>query len=147
MLHSSTAVRGLTLVGVISVVLTVACQANGPLVAQSTASPSRSPSASASTSQSATPIAPSELPPPLPTVLPTPLPPGEAYGLLLTGGNLELIRPDAAIAATTSVTPGSIEPCPAGQGVARLLPPVSATNELVYFRAGDPAIRASPAGV
>ncbi len=78
-------------------------------------------------------------------MLPTPLPPGEAYGLLLTGGTLELIRPDAAIAATTSVTPGSVEPCP-GQGIARLQPPVSASNALVYFRDGDTTIRSLSAG-
>lgn len=138
--------RLLAIIWVLPACLAVSCQANGPLVAQSTASPSSSPGASPFTSQSASPIAPSESPSPVPTVLPTPLPPGEAYGLLLTGGTLELIKPDATIAATTSVTPGSVEPCPTGQGVALLQPPVSASNALVYFRDGDTTIRSLSAG-
>src|SRR5467141_210681 len=113
-------------VGTLIVFLAVSCGRVSPLVAQHAASPSR-----VST----------------PSPVPTPAPPAPTYGLLLSAGSLELIRPDASIAATAPVAPSSVQHCTAGHDAAVLQPPVSASNSLVYFRDGDTRLRSlSPSG-
>jgi WD40 repeat protein len=74
------------------------------------------------------------------------------YGLLVTlaagasspwpYGKLEVIRPDATVAGSVSVSPPSLAAQACGQGMgAWVQPPVSATNDQIYFRDGDTRIR------
>lgn len=82
-----------------------------------------------------------------PSPVSTPTPPAPTYGLLLSAGSLELIRPDATIAAATPVAAPSVQSCTAGQDAAVLQPPVSGSNSTVYFRDGDTKLRSlSPSG-
>src|SRR5579859_2736696 len=56
--------------------------------------------------------------------------------------NLELIKPDATIAASVCIKLTSLSPQACGQGPAAWLqPPVSATNDEIYYRDGDTNIR------
>ncbi|MHB8588370.1 MAG: hypothetical protein ACYDA0_05905 [Candidatus Dormibacteraceae bacterium] len=71
-----------------------------------------------------------------------------AYGILLSppgltsDTKLELIRPDATIAASIAIASPSLPAQACGQGMgAWLEPPVSATNDEVYYRDGDTKIR------
>jgi hypothetical protein len=103
--------------------LTLACGGSSPA-----ASRSPSPSARASATVSTAPSSPSA----------GPL--TGAYGLLLSAGTLYLIRSDASEAGTVNVAAPSVQTC--GQGMAAVLqPPVSASNDQVYFRDGDTRIR------
>jgi hypothetical protein len=70
-----------------------------------------------------------------------------AYGLLLSPGKLELVDPKGCVQATAQVGPASTHNC--GSGIAAVLaPPVSASNDKVYFRDGDTKIRSiTPSGL
>jgi len=75
-----------------------------------------------------------------PTASATPNPLSGSFGLLLSAGTLFLINPDASEAASVTVAPPSVQSCV--QGMAAVLqPPVSATDDQVYFRDGDTKIR------
>jgi hypothetical protein len=66
--------------------------------------------------------------------------PASSYGLLLAGGNVEMIDTCGKVAAKQAVAPSSVQHCKsAAQAV--LEPPVSATRDRVYFRDGDQKIR------
>jgi hypothetical protein len=93
---------------------------------------SRSPAASAS---------PSSSPSSTPSATASAGPLTGTYGLLLSAGTLQLIKPDASAAATVSITPPSVQFCTSAHDGALLAPPVSATNDQVYFRDGDTKIR------
>jgi len=91
-------------------------------------SPSASPSASAAASTT-----------PSPSSGITPL--TGKYGILVTGGNIELIKPDASQAAIAPFGPSSVQFCSSNNDGAMQPPPVSASNTQVYFRDGDNKIR------
>ena len=93
-------------------VAVAACGGNGAGTAASA-----SPHASAS----ASPAAPGTL--------------GGAYGLLIVGSALKLIRPDASVAATAPITLQGLD-CSVQHDAVNLQPPVSATSDQVYFRDG-----------
>jgi hypothetical protein len=59
----------------------------------------------------------------------------------MAGGNLELISTCGKIAASTPVAETSVQTCSTGGPQAVLEPPVSATNDLVFYRDGDTKIR------
>jgi hypothetical protein len=63
------------------------------------------------------------------------------YGLILSAGTLELVKPDATVTATVSIAPPTVQFCSAAHDAAVLAPPVSASNSEVYFRDGDTKIR------
>ena len=63
------------------------------------------------------------------------------YGLVLSAGTLQLIKPDATIKATATVASSSVRFCSAQQDGVNAEPPVSATHDQVYFRDGDTRIR------
>lgn len=117
------------------VALLGACQPSTPVGSSRSASPSASVAASVSVTASAH-----------PTALATPTPSSGAatlsghYGILLAGGNLELINPDATVATTTPIAPSSVNFCTSAQDGAMQPPPVSASNTQVYFRDGDTQI-------
>jgi hypothetical protein len=70
-----------------------------------------------------------------------------AYGLLLTNGMLELIKPDGRVGASVAIAPPSVHTCGTGLN-AWVQPPVSATSDKVFFRDGDTRIRSlTPTGV
>jgi hypothetical protein len=71
-----------------------------------------------------------------------------SYGILLAGGFVDLIRPDGAIVGSVPFTASSVRFCSSSQDGAMQPPPVSASNDHVYFRDGDTNIRsmALPAG-
>lgn len=104
-----------------------------------THSPAASASPSTASSPSASPSAPGS---------PSPTPLSGSYGLLLSAGQLELIRPDATVAATASVAAPSVQYCSSASDGAIQSPPVSASSDQVYFRDGDTKIRmvVPPAG-
>jgi hypothetical protein len=64
-----------------------------------------------------------------------------AFGLILSAGTLQLIQPDGSIAATAPVAGPSTRNCSTQQDALNGAPPVSATNDQVYFRDGDTKIR------
>lgn len=102
--------------------LTFSCGGSSPGVSNSP-----SPSASAPVSSNA-------------TSTPSASPLTGVYGLLLSAGTLYLIKPDASEAGGVSVAAPSVQSC--GQGMAAVLqPPVSTSNDHVYFRDGDNKIR------
>ena len=63
------------------------------------------------------------------------------YGLIISAGMLELVRPDASLAATVSMSPSSVQFCSSAHDGALEPPAVSATTDEVYFRDGDTKIR------
>ena len=97
------------------------------------ASSSQSPRATASPSSSAQAASPSPSPSASPLT--------GAFGLLLTAGELELVKPDASIAASVAVANASVQYCSSQHDGAVMAPPVSASNDQVYFRDGDTTIR------
>jgi hypothetical protein len=72
---------------------------------------------------------------------PSPHPINGAFGLILSAGTLQLIQPDGSIAATAPVAGPSARNCSTQQDALNGAPPVSATNDQVYFRDGDTKIR------
>src|ERR1700688_4863560 len=112
----------------LTAVLTISC-GGGSTGSQSPnpfASPSAHPTAAASSSPSTTPSA-------------GPL--TGTYGLIISAGMLELVKPDATVAATVAMAPSSVQVCSASHHGALQRPPVSATTDEVYFRDGDTKIR------
>jgi hypothetical protein len=71
---------------------------------------------------------------------PSPVALAASYCLLLVNGTVEMITPDGLVGARTSVAPPSLQTCVAGLN-AWLAPPVSATNDKVFYRDGDTKIR------
>jgi hypothetical protein len=71
---------------------------------------------------------------------------GSGYGLLIAASHLQMVDTCGGIPATTPIAPSSVHECTAGfQAV--LAPPVSSTNDLVYYRDGDTKVRSlSPDG-
>jgi len=66
----------------------------------------------------------------------------QAYGLLIASGHLQLVAPDASIAASVQIADAPLEPQACGNGMgAWTLPGVSASNDHVYFRDGATRIR------
>jgi hypothetical protein len=63
------------------------------------------------------------------------------FGLILSAGTLQLINPEGSIAATAAVAGPSARYCSTQQDALNGQPPVSATNDEVYFRDGDTKIR------
>src|ERR1700674_2952773 len=78
------------------------------------ASPSAQPTARASSSPNSTPSA-------------GPL--TGTYGLIISAGMLELVKPDATVAATISMAPSSVQFCSASHAGALQPPAVSATTD------------------
>jgi hypothetical protein len=74
-------------------------------------------------------------------VPPSPLVLSGSYGLLLAGANLQVIKPDASVAASVSIAPSSVQFCSSNHDGAMQPPPVSASNNHIYFRDGDTKIR------
>jgi hypothetical protein len=95
----------------------------------SSPSASHSPRASASPSSTASPSSP------------TGGPLTGAYGLLLSAGTLKLIKTDGSVAAEVPVAAASTQSCSGQQDRLVAPPPVSASNDEVYFRDGDTRIR------
>ena len=74
------------------------------------------------------------------TTSPSSSPAVASYGLLLTAGTLEMITPTGTIAAHATVAAPSVNTC--GQNTAALLqPPVSATDDKVFYRDGNTKIK------
>ena len=94
-------------------------------------SASHSPKAGASPSSAST--------SPSPTPIGGPL--NGAYGLLLSAGTLQLIKTDGSVAAEVPAATASTQSCSAQQDRLVAPPPVSASNDEVYFRDGDTKIR------
>src|ERR1700720_1518415 len=112
----------------LTAVLTISC-GGGSTGSQSPnpfASPSAHPTASASSTPSTTPSA-------------GPL--TGTYGLIISAGMLELVKPDATVAATIAMAPSSVQFCSTAHDGAVQPPAVSATTDEVYFRDGDNKIR------
>ncbi len=96
-----------------------------------TASTSPSGSASGSATTSALPsttVSATAPPSPVPKLTGT-------YGILYSAGYLELVKPDASIAARTPMQWSGLDCSPSHDAV-NLEPPVSASNSQVYFRDG-----------
>jgi len=85
---------------------------------------------------------------PSPATSPSQAPISGVYGLILSAGTLQLIKPDASVAATAPVAGPTARYCSTQQDALNGAPPVSASNDQVYFRDGDTKIRklAPPAG-
>ena len=79
---------------------------------------------------------------------PSPAPISGVYGLILSAGTLQLINIDGSIAATAPVAGPSARYCSTQQDALNGAPPVSASNDQVYFRDGDTRVRklVPPAG-
>jgi hypothetical protein len=75
-----------------------------------------------------------------PSASPSGSPAVASYGLLLTAGTLEMITPAGAIAAHATVAAPSVHTCGQNTG-AVLQPPVSATDDKVYYRDGNTKIK------
>jgi hypothetical protein len=82
-----------------------------------------------------------------PSALPTPSAystPGllsGSYGLILSAGQLQLIKADGSVAASASVAAPSVQFCSSAHDGAMQAPPVSASGNYVYFRDGNTKIR------
>jgi hypothetical protein len=63
------------------------------------------------------------------------------YGLIISAGMLELVKPDATVTATIAMAPSSVQFCSSAHDGALQPPAVSATTDEVYFRDGDTKIR------
>ena len=103
--------------------LLLSCGGSSPSASHS---PSASPTAAASSSPSASPSA-------------GPL--SGVYGLVLSAGTLLLIKPDATVAAEVPLATASTQFCSSQHDGVFAPPPVSASNDEVYFRDGDNKIR------
>src|SRR6202521_223561 len=91
---------------------------------------------------------PATSPGPSPTALPSPATTGLApcagvessYGLIISAGKLEMIGSTGCMGPTAATAAPSVHSCADGLP-AVLAPPVSASNDKVYFRDGDTKIR------
>jgi len=101
--------------GLIAAITLLAISCSGPSPTANTPSPNGSPS-------------------------PTGAPAVKSYGLLISGGTLQMITPSGTVAASVKVAAPSRHLCGRG-AVAPLQPPVSATNDKVFFRDGNTTIR------
>jgi len=112
---------------------------SGP-VQTPTNSPVSSPAISPTASPVISPVTPSASPA---TSLAGP------YGILISSGMLELVNPDASIAASVPIAPQLVLFCQSGDGVSADAPQVSATSDRVYFKDGGTQIRrlVPPSGV
>ncbi len=72
--------------------------------------------------------------------MPSGSPAATSYGLLLTAGTLEMVTPAGTIAAHAKVAAPSVQGCGQGTG-AVLQPPVSASDNKVYYRDGNTKIK------
>jgi hypothetical protein len=63
------------------------------------------------------------------------------YGLIYGPAFLEVIKPDGAVAARVSMAMPSVQYCSSANDAAIQAPPVSASNDQIYFRDGDTKIR------
>jgi hypothetical protein len=63
-----------------------------------------------------------------------------SYGILIAGGQIELVKPDASIAARAPISLSSVVNCSSAGDGAMEAPPVSASSTQVYFRDGDTQI-------
>ncbi len=63
------------------------------------------------------------------------------FGLILSAGTLNLIKPDASVAASVTVATASTQYCSPQHDGLVAPPPVSASNDEVYYRDGDTKIR------
>ena len=75
-----------------------------------------------------------------PAAAPSGTPAVASYGLLLSAGTLEMVTPAGAIAAHATVAAPSVHTCGQGTG-AVLQPPVSASDDKVYYRDGNTKIK------
>src|ERR1700681_3571192 len=97
-------------------------------------------------SQSPNPFAPPPAPPTAaasstPSTTPSAGPLTGTYGLIISAGMLELVKPDATVAATIAMAPSCVQFCSTAHDGAVQPPAVSATTDEVYFRDGDTKIR------
>jgi hypothetical protein len=76
-----------------------------------------------------------------PSASPSAGPLNGVYGLILSAGTLNLVKTDASLAASVPVATASTQFCSAQHDGVAAPPPVSATNDEVYFRDGDTKIR------
>lgn len=112
------------------VVLAAACGGAAPAAAH-TPQPTVS-GAAATASASAQPAT-------SPSASPAPL--TGAYGLLISAGTLQLVKPDGGVAANVPIATSTVQYCSSQHDGAVLAPPVSASDDQVYFRDGDTKIR------
>ena len=115
-------------VGVSIVLLVLSC--GGGSSASGSPNPFASPSAQPTATASSTPSA-----------SPSAGPLTGTYGLIISAGMLELVKPDATVAATIAMAPSSVQFCSSAHDGALQPPAVSATADEVYFRDGDTKIR------
>ena len=64
-----------------------------------------------------------------------------SYGLILSAGTLDLVKPDGTVGAGAPVASPSVQYCSSAHDGAIIQPPVSASSDQVYFRDGDTKIR------
>ena len=64
-----------------------------------------------------------------------------SYGLLMVSGALQIIDTCGKVAASTPLAPSSVSTCSGGGPPAMQAPPVSASDQKIYFRDGDTKIR------
>ena len=104
--------------------LAISCGQGAPPGARATASASRQ------ATSPATPAGP-----------PSAGPLSGTFGIILSAGNLDLVKTDASVAASVPVAAASTQYCsPQHDGIVAP-PPVSSSNDEVYFRDGDTRIR------
>jgi hypothetical protein len=112
---------------VTTALLALSCGSSPPSISSGTPSPSASGSPAASPSASPSSTGGGAL--------------TGNYGLLLSAGTLDLVKPDGSIGPTAAVAPASVQFCSAAHDGAVVQPPVSASSDQVYFRDGDTKIR------
>jgi hypothetical protein len=64
-----------------------------------------------------------------------------SYGLILSAGQLQLIKTDGTVAGSAPVAAPSVQYCSSAHDGALQAPPVSASSDQVYFRDGNTKIR------
>jgi hypothetical protein len=133
-----------------AVILAAACSQPAAPVANVTpaggATPTAASSPTVAPTQTPTPTEnisgnPNPNPPPAPSA--TPVPPCisvSSYGLLISGGSLQVIDACAKVKASAPIAPSSVQTCSPGLA-AQLEPPVSATSDRIYYRDGDTKVR------
>ncbi len=112
--------------GLAFALVTISCGQGSPSGARHTPSPSAQPTAGPASS---------------PSLSPSAGPLTGTYGLILSAGNLDLVNSDASVAASVTVASASTQYCSPQHDGLLAPPPVSASNDEVYFRDGDTKIR------